>query len=47
MSFEDIREFDFCQNICIHHNRYDGWCNYYYVDICEIEECEYCKDHIE
>ena len=33
---ETIGQFDYCMNICIHHTRYDGWCNYYYKDLSEI-----------
>lgn len=48
MTKETIEQFDYCMNQCIHHNRYDGWCNYYYKDICEIDltKCERVLEHV-
>lgn len=45
MMIRTIEQFDYCMNICPHQNRYDGWCNYYYKDLAEIDisQCEVIK----
>lgn len=40
VSMYSISQLDYMVNKCLHHNRYDGWCNYYDCEcIDKLEDC--------
>jgi len=41
-----IAQMDYANNKCLHHNRYNGWCNYYDCEcVDKLEECEFAKEN--
>lgn len=44
----EIDKFAYCSFTCPHQDRYNGWCNYYYKDLGEIDEqkCEHIQEVI-
>ena len=47
-NMNEIDKFAYCSFTCPHQDRYNGWCNYYYKDLGEIDEqqCEHIQEVI-
>ena len=48
MVWSETDKFAYCSFTCPHQDRYNGWCNYYYKDLGEIDEqkCEHIQEVI-